>query len=65
MIGWIYRILWFAAGIVTGWFVSEDALNFGVIQMVVSLLLITGIVALIAFWPARWTARFHQRRSGR
>ena len=65
MINWVYRILWFVAGIVTGWFVSEDALNFGVIQMVVTLLLITGVVALIAFWPARWTAIFNQKRERR
>jgi hypothetical protein len=54
MFNWVTRGLWFVAGIITGWFIASDAVNFGVIQMVVALLLLTLIVAIIAFWPNRW-----------
>ena len=33
-------------------FVAEDAANFGIVQMVVAILLITALVALAAFWEA-------------
>ncbi len=42
-------VLFMAAGL-PGWFVASDAVNFTVIQMVVSLFLITIIVAIAAFW---------------
>ena len=54
MLNWIVRGLLVVAGIVTGIFIAEDAPNFGVIQMMVALLLLTLIVAAIAFWPSRW-----------
>lgn len=52
MISWIVRIAMFLASIVTGWFVASDAGNFDVIQMAVSLLLITLFIAIAAFWPS-------------
>ncbi len=55
MVSWLVRGLLILAGIVTGWFVSKDATNFGVIQGMVSLVLIGLIVAVLAFWPSRWT----------
>ncbi len=57
MISWIVRFLMIAAGVVTGWFVAKDAVNFGVIQMMVALMLLTLIVAVLAFWPSRWTIK--------
>lgn len=63
MLSWVARGLLIAAGVVTGWFVAKDAPNFGVIQMMVALLLITLIVAIIAFWPDRWKVKSHH--SGR
>src|SRR5687767_6189674 len=59
MISWIVRLLMIAAGAVTGWLVAEDAPNFGVIQMMVALVLLTLIVAVLAFWPSDWTARLN------
>ncbi len=38
------------AAVIAGWFVARDSVNFTVIQMVVSLFLITLIVAIAAFW---------------
>jgi uncharacterized membrane protein YoaK (UPF0700 family) len=63
MFGWIIRGLWFVAGIVTGWFIANDAMNFGVIQMMVALLLIVLIIAASAFWPERW--KMKPERSGK
>jgi hypothetical protein len=55
MISWIVRILMVVAGVVTSWFVTKDAPIFGVAQAMVALLLLTFIVAVLAFWPHRWT----------
>lgn len=51
MPGWISRILFVIAGFITSCFVARDALNFDVIQMVVTVILFTTIIAIIAFWP--------------
>ncbi|MBA1159154.1 MULTISPECIES: hypothetical protein [Microvirga] len=60
MLNWVVRGLLIVAGVVTGWFVAKDATNFGVIQMMVALLLLTLIIAVIAFWPDHWKIRPHQ-----
>lgn len=52
MISWIVRLLMIVAGGVTSWIVARDAPNFGVVQMMVALLLITLVVAVLAFWPS-------------
>jgi hypothetical protein len=62
MISWIVRFLMIAAGVVTSWFVAKDAVNFGVIQMMVALMLLTLIVAVLAFWPSRWTIKLERLR---
>ncbi len=53
MIGGVVRILMIAASIVTGWFVAKDAPLFGVVQTMVTIILLTLIVAVFAFWPSR------------
>lgn len=65
MISWIVRILMIAAGAVTSWFVAKDAVNFGVVQMMVALLLLTLLVAVLAFWPSRWTIRLNRLQRSR
>jgi hypothetical protein len=55
MVGWIARGLLILAGLVTSWFVAKDAPNFGVVQGMVAVVLLGVIVAVLAFWPARWT----------
>lgn len=57
MLNWVVRGLLIVAGVITGWFTAKDAPNFGVVQMVVALLLLVLIVAVVAFWPDRWTIR--------
>lgn len=70
MARWIARFLLIAAGTVTGWFVARDEPNFGVIQLATALLLLTFVVAVLAFRPARRTVRRHRfsgsvQRTGR
>ena len=57
MLHWLIRGLLIVAGVVTGWFVAGDAPNFGIVQVMVALMLITLAVAAVAFWPAGWKIR--------
>jgi hypothetical protein len=52
MLNWLVRPIMFVAAIIAGWFVAEDAANFGVVQLVISVLLVTLVVAIAAFWEA-------------
>ena len=54
--GWFARELLLAAGFVASWFIASDAPQFGLMQMAVALVLVVLIVAVLAFWPAQWTA---------
>lgn len=56
MPGWIVRALMFLAGLITGIFIEQDALNFNIVQMVIAVLLFTLAVAVTVFWPSiqRW-----------
>jgi hypothetical protein len=60
MLSWIVRLLMVAAGFVTSWFVAKDAPIFGVAQVMMTLILIALIVAIVAFWPQRWTAALNR-----
>ncbi|MFL5058449.1 MAG: hypothetical protein ACJ8DQ_00090 [Xanthobacteraceae bacterium] len=62
MVSWIVRGLLIVAGSVTSW-IGKDAPDFGVIQMMVATLLLALIVAVIAFWPARWTHALDRRHN--
>ncbi|RXH29365.1 hypothetical protein XH99_02225 [Bradyrhizobium nanningense] len=53
MLGWLVRILFAIAAPITALFVARDALNFGLIQTVVTMLLVTGLVWLIAVYTGR------------
>lgn len=55
MISWLARGLLIAAGFVTSWFMTKDSPRFDVMTMAVAILLLVFIVAVLAFWPARWT----------
>lgn len=65
MIGWIVRVLMIVAGGVASWIIAKDAPNFGVVQMMVALFLLTLIVAVFAFWPPRWTIRLNRSQRPR
>lgn len=51
MIGIFVRFLFVIGGFIASLFFARDALNFDIIQMVVTVLLFTSIIAIIAFWP--------------
>jgi uncharacterized membrane protein YoaK (UPF0700 family) len=55
MLGWAVRIIMIVAGLVTGLFLAKDAPIFGIVQTMVMLLLLALIVAVLAFWPERWS----------
>ena len=60
MVSLIARALLIVAGVITGWLVGKDAVNFGPVQMTVALLLFILVVLVAAFWPARWTIRLNR-----
>jgi hypothetical protein len=50
---------------VTSWFMTKDSPRIDVMEMAVAILLLVFIVAVLAFWPARWTHilnRLHKPR---
>ncbi len=53
MLGWIVRILFILAAPIAALFVARDALNFGLVQTLVAMLLVTGFVAAAAVWSNR------------
>ncbi|MDN5001326.1 hypothetical protein ACFQZO_10565 [Bradyrhizobium sp. GCM10027634] len=53
MLRWLVRILFALAAPITALFVARDALNFGLIQTVVTMLLVTALVWLIALYTGR------------
>ena len=65
MIGWLVRGLLIVAGFVASWFVAKDSPQFGIMQMAVGTLLVIGIVAVVAFWPKRWTHILGRLRKSR
>lgn len=50
MFGWLVRIMLFLSGVIAGWFVAQDDLNYDMIRLAIMLLLVTLCVAIVAFW---------------
>jgi hypothetical protein len=53
MLAWIVRCLLFVAAPIAALFVSRDALNFGIFEMLVAIILIVGFVLAVAAWTLR------------
>lgn len=51
MLSWLVRLILAVSAVIAGWFIADDAANFGIIQLVVALFLITICIAVAAFWP--------------
>jgi hypothetical protein len=49
-VAWIIRVLFILAAPITALFVSKDALNFGVIETFVAIILIVAFAGLAAAW---------------
>jgi hypothetical protein len=52
VLSWLLRPILLLAAVIAGWFVAEEAPNFGVVQMVVAVVLIAALVGIAAFWEA-------------
>ncbi len=53
MLAWIIRCLLFLAAPTAALFVSRDALNFGIVEMLVAIVLIAGFAVAAAAWSLR------------
>ncbi len=53
MLSWIVRILFILAAPIAALLVSRDALNFGLVETMVAIVLMVGFVAAGAAWTAR------------
>jgi len=53
MVAWIIRVLLFLAAPIAALFVARDALNFGVIETLVSIVMIALFVLAAALWTLR------------
>ena len=53
MVAWIIRALLFLAAPIATLFASRDALNFGVIETLVAIMLISLLVLAAATWASR------------
>jgi len=65
MLSWLVRALLLVAGFVTSWFVTKDSTQFGVMEMAVVTLLLILVVAVLTFWPERWTHVLNRLRKPR
>lgn len=50
VISWLLQPVMATSAFIAAWFVAEDSANFGVVQMAVSVLLISSFVAILTFW---------------
>ena len=55
MIAPVFRGFLIVVGFIASWFVTKDAPQFGIMEMAVALIQIVVIVAVLAFWPERWS----------
>jgi hypothetical protein len=65
MLSWLARGVLIVAGFVASWFMTRDSPQFGVMEMAVATLLFVLIVAVLAFWPSRWTHILNRLQPGR
>ncbi len=49
---WLARILLIAGGVVASWFVAKDTPAFTIAQGMMAIVLLTILVAVLAFWPS-------------
>ncbi|RVT48596.1 hypothetical protein EMM73_01235 [Rheinheimera sediminis] len=52
--GWIVRALFFVSGVIASWFVSVEATNYIVYQLVIAVCLVTLCVAALVYVPLWW-----------
>ena len=55
MMDWIAQALLDSAGFIVSCFIARETPQFAVMQGSLALVLLVSLVAVAAFWPARWT----------
>jgi hypothetical protein len=55
MIDWIAQALLDSAGFIVSCFIARETPQFAIIEGSLALVLLVSLVALTAFWPARWS----------
>jgi hypothetical protein len=53
MLGWIVRIFFILAAPIATLFVAHDALNFGLVQTFIAMILMVAFVTVVALWSGR------------
>jgi hypothetical protein len=65
VLDWLADFLLNAGAAVTSWFVSKDATNFVVLQMMVATLVLAAIVSVMVYWQSLveyWKSRQRLRK---
>ena len=64
MMHWLVTPLMALAATIAALFIARDSANFGIAQMVVSVLLLAGFVAILVFWGplVQWLRDLRRRR---
>jgi hypothetical protein len=52
--GWIVRALFFVSGVIASWFVSVEASNYIVYQLVIAICLVSLCAAALVYVPLWW-----------
>ncbi len=63
MLAWIIRCLLLLAAPIAALFVSRDALNFGIFEMLIAIMLMVGVVMAAAGWTL-WRTKSATGHSG-
>ncbi|WP_295850792.1 hypothetical protein [Tardiphaga sp.] len=50
---WLLRLVWIAAAAIASLFVARDALNFGFVQTIVTVVLMIGAAIMVVGWTMR------------
>jgi len=64
-IDWFADFLLNAGAVVASWFVSKDATNFPVLQMMIATLVLEAIVSVVVYWQSPvdyWKSRWMPRK---
>ena len=64
-IDWFADFLLNAGAVVASWFVSKDATNFMVLQMMIATLVLEAIVSVVVYWQSPvdyWKSRWMPRK---
>lgn len=64
MMHWLVTPLMALAATIAALFIARDSANFGIAQMVVSVLLLAGFVAILVFWGplVQWLRDLRRQR---